>query len=81
MNHHPFCHTVHHNQDKWIVMMEDLINIINQIYPILSIIVEPEPRNVWSPNVIVCRFGRSNHYNVYYQFNTANHKGTFMEIK
>ena len=30
--------------------------------------------NVSLPNVMECRFGRSNHYNIQYQFNTSNHK-------
>ena len=51
-----------------------------QIHSILSIIVDRDAWNARSPNVMDCRFGRSNHYNIQYQFNTSNHKWTVIEI-
>ena len=61
--------------------MEDLFKSFIQIHSILSIIVDKESENAESPNVMDCRFGRSNHSNVQYQFNTSNHKGTKIEIE
>ena len=49
-------------------------------HSILSIIVDKDLQNAQLPNVMDCRFGRSNHYNIQYQFNTSNHKGTPPEI-
>ena len=46
---------------------------------ILSIIVDKEYMNDESPNVMDCRFGRSNYLNIPYHFNTSNHKGTTTE--
>ena len=51
-----------------------------QIHSILSIMVELESKNAKSPNVMDCRFGRSSHSNIQYQFNTSNHKGTGTKI-
>ena len=42
--------------------------------------VDNDSQNAESPNVMDCRFGRSNHYNIQYQFNTSNHKGTGTKI-
>ena len=56
------------------------INYFFQIHSILSIIVDNELENAHLPNVMDCRFGRSNHYNIQYQFNTSNHKRTMIEI-
>ena len=51
-----------------------------QIHSIPSNIVDKGPANDLSPNVIDCRFGRSSHSNIQYQFNTSNHKWTPIEI-
>ena len=42
-------------------MMEDLSNHFIHIHSILSIIVDKDSENASSPNVMDCRFGRSNH--------------------
>ena len=55
-------------------MMEDLLQSFIRIHSILSIIVDKESVKDLSPNVMDCRFGRSNHLNIQYQFNTSNHK-------
>ena len=49
-------------------MMEDLFNHFIQIHSILSIIVVWEYSSAQSPNVMDCRFGRSIHDNIQYQF-------------
>ena len=36
--------------------------------------VDKDLRNDQLPNVMDCRFGRSNHSTIRYQFNTSNHK-------
>ena len=36
--------------------------------------------NTKLPNVMDCRFGRSNHYNIQYHMNTSNHKWTTSKI-
>ena len=43
-------------------------------------IVVKDKRNAWSPNVMDCRLGRSNHSNIQHHINTSNHKGTTPEI-
>ena len=63
----------------WIVDLEDLIIIIFNICSIPPISNELS-WNAWLPIVMDCRFGRSNHYNNQYHFNTSNHKGTIIEI-
>ena len=75
MNHYRV-HKEQIDQEKWIVMMEDLqINHFIRIHSILSIIVDKEFENAQFPNVMDCRFGRSMHHsNNQYQFNTSNHK-------
>ena len=58
------------------------IQIISfNIQSILSIIVDKEYRNASLPNVMDCRFGRSNHSYIQFQFNTSNHKRTMIEIE
>ena len=54
-------------------MMEDLLQSFHSIHSILSIIVDRDSLNAFLPNVMDCRFGRSIHYNIQYQFNTSNH--------
>ena len=78
MNH--FFPEVNTNRDEWIVMMEDLFKSFHSIHSILSIIVDVDQKNAPLPNVMDCRFGRSNHSVIQYQFNTSNHKGTIMKI-
>ena len=50
------------------------------IHSILSIIVDKDSKNAYSPNVMDCRFGRSIHSNIHYQLNTSNHKAALKEI-
>ena len=67
---------------EWIVMMEDLhINHFFQIHSIRSIIVDKESENTRSPNVMDCRFGRSNHFMLNIIIYTLNYKRTITEIK
>ena len=56
------------------------INHFIRIHSILSIIVDKESWNANSPNVMDCRFGRSNHSNIQYHIYTSNHKRTPKEI-
>ena len=60
--------------------MEDLLQSFHSIHSILSIIVDEDKANAQRPNVMDCRFGRSIHSNIQYQFNTSNHKWTMTEI-
>ena len=60
-------------------MMEDLFKSFHSIHSILSIIVDVDQKNAPLPNVMDCRFGRSNHSNIHYHVNTSNHKGTITE--
>ena len=46
--------------------MEDLFIYFIQIHSILAITVKEKSWNAPLPNVIDCRFGRSNHYNIQY---------------
>ena len=47
-----------------------MVSLKNQFlfFQILSIIVETDPENAALPNVMDCRFGRSNHSNIHNQF-------------
>ena len=80
MNHYNLFHLGHQIQVEWIAMMEDLLKLVIRIHSILSIIVDKDLQNAFLPNVMDCRFGRSNHSNNQYHSNTSNHKGTIIEI-
>ena len=70
MNHYRV-HKEQIDQEKWIVMMEDLqINHFIRIYPILSIIVDKEFENAQFPNVMDCRFGRSMHHSIIFNISS-----------
>ena len=60
---------------------ETIINFLGASdIAIEGVIVDKGFWNAKSPNVMDCRYGRSNHYNIQYQINTFNHKGSTLEI-
>ena len=78
--HHSIFHIKYESRVLGIVMMKDLLNHFIRIHFILSIIVDTDSWNASSPSSMDCSFGRSNHSNILYQFNTSNHKRAVIEI-
>ena len=73
-------HRVQISQVQLFVMKVSLKNHI-LFFQVLSIIVDTDPEKEELPNVIDCRFGRSNQSNAKYHINTSNHKGIRTKVK